>query len=125
MAIQYQVYLRQQGDNWTHLGNTVDTEWDISGYDFDYFTIYQWRVDTYDTETELTTTGDTWTFTSQRSSAFASERRSDFDPDLIWSETSEAWYNPNVVDFAVAGGGRYKARLIAVGHNSVYFGDSQ
>lgn len=119
MSLQYEVYLRIQGDSWEYQGITSDLEWDVLGYDFDYYTIYEWRVDTYDTVTELTTTGDTWVFTAQRSYLFF-ERRSDYDDivDKFWDPQDEDWEAGDV-----AGGGRYKAHLIAISYNNIYFGE--
>jgi len=117
MAIQYKIYARQQGDSWVYQGVTSDLKWDILEYSFSYYTIYEWRVDTYDTVTELTTTGDTWTLTIQRSLSDY-ERRSDYDEDKYWDPQDEDWEAGDV-----AGGGRYKTNLIAVSYNNIYFGE--
>ena len=88
----------------------------------EHFSIYQWRVDTYDTVSELTTTGDTWTFISSQALFITKyKRRSDYSDDYIWNPTIGDWDDIN--DFEYTGGGRYKGRLVALGHNCVYFGD--
>ncbi len=107
MSLEYNVYFREQGDSWVSQGTISDLEWNISEYEFDWYTIYEWRVDVYDTVTELTTTGDTWMLTVQRS-LFYLERRSDYDED--WTGD-------------VAGGGRYNVNVIAVSYNNIYFGE--
>ncbi len=125
MAIQYQIYLKIPGGNFTLIDNTYDLELAIPTAIQDllvYFSIYEWRVDTYDDVTELTTTGDTWTFISQKApfSYTIFTRRSDYNPNLIW-QTTVGWVN--IEDFEYTGGGRYKNRVVVVGHKVVYFGD--
>lgn len=125
MAIQYQIYFRLSGDSWTHVDDTYDLEFAIPSAILDllaYYSVYEWRVDTYDDVSELTTTGDTWTFISQQSpfSYTIFTRRSDYNPDLVWQPTV-GWVN--IDDFEYTGGGRYKNRVVVVGHNVVYFGD--
>jgi hypothetical protein len=124
MAIQYQIYFRLQGDDWTHVIDTYDTSYTLPQAfqdALDYFSVYEWRVDTYDDETELTTTGDTWTFISDKSHSFTTySRRSDYDPDKVW-EPGTGWVDIN--SFEYTGGGRYKGRLVVVGHNCIYYGD--
>ena len=124
MAIQYQTYFKIPGGDWVHLEDTYETSYELSDEfqaALDYFSIYQWRVDTYDDVTELTTTGDTWTFISQKSHSFTIfTRRSDYDEDLVWQPTV-GWVN--IDDFEYTGGGRLKNRVVVVGHGVVYFGD--
>ncbi len=126
MAIQYQIYFRLSGDGWTFVDNTYDLELPIPTAIQDllaYYSIYEWRVDTYDDVTELTTTGDTWTFISQQSSFSYTifTRRSDYNPNLVWQPTV-GWVN--IEDFEYTGGGRLKNRIVVVGHKVVYFGDA-
>lgn len=127
MAIQYQIYFRVKGGSWVHEGDTYDTEFLVSDLTpaFDYFTVYEWRVDTYDDVTLLTTTGDTWTFITLLSRSFPHSRRSDYDPDLVWDEETETWVAFESID--ISGGGLYQNQLVAVGMDSVgngkiYFG---
>ena len=123
MAIQYKVYLKIPDGDWTLIDNTYETELTIPSAIQDllaYFSIYEWRVDTYDDVTELTTTGDTWTFISQKAPFTIFTRRSDYDPDLVWQPTV-GWVN--IEDFEYTGGGSYKGRVVAIGHNCIYFGD--
>ena len=125
MAIQYQIYFRLSGDSWTFIDNTYETELAIPSVIQDllvYFSIYEWRVDTYDDVTELTTTGDTWTFiTLQAPFSYTTfNRRSDYDPDLVWQPTV-GWVD--IDDFEYTGGGRLKNRIVVLGHKTIYFGD--
>jgi hypothetical protein len=125
MTIQYQVYFKIPDGDWLNLENTYNTEITLSDDVLSllsYFSVYQWRVDTYDTESELTTTGDTWEFISQKSPKFTNNiRRSDYNWDYVWNPIIGDWDDIN--DFDYTGGGRYKSRIIAIGHNCVYFGD--
>lgn len=124
MAIQYKVYFRLLGGSWVNVENTFGTEYVISDAlqaTLSYFSTYEWRVDTYDTETELTTTGDTWTFISMRSPSFTDfDRPTDYDEDKVW-EPGTGWVDIN--DLEYTGGGRYKSRIVAVGHKVIFFGD--
>ena len=125
MAIQYQIYFRLSGDSWTFIDNTYNLEFAIPSAIQDllaYYSIYEWRVDTYDDVTTLTTTGDTWTFISQQApfSYTTFNRRSDYDPNLVWQPTV-GWVD--IDNFEYTGGGRYKNRVVVVGHKVVYFGD--
>jgi hypothetical protein len=120
----YKVYLTLPGgsptllETTTHLYHTLSDEILDA---LDYFSIYEWRVDTYDPVSELTTTGDTWTFISDKSHSFTTySRRSDYDPDKVW-EPGTGWVDIN--SFEYTGGGRYKGRLVVIGHGVVYFGD--
>ena len=126
MAIQYKIYFRLSGDSWIHIDDTYDLELatpDAVQDLYAYYSVYEWRVDTYDDVTELTTTGDTWTFISQQSpfSYTIFTRRSDYDPDLVWQPTV-GWVN--IEDFEYTGGGRLKNRVVVVGHKVIYFGDA-
>lgn len=126
MAIQYQIYFRLSGGDWTHIDDTYDLEFAIPSAIQDllaYFSIYEWRVDTYDDVSELTTTGDTWTFISQEApfSLTTFNRRSDYDPNLVWQPTV-GWVN--IDDFEYTGGGRLKNRVVVLGHKTIYFGDA-
>lgn len=126
MAIQYKVYFKTPSDeDWIHLEDTFQLFYKLSDElqaVLDYFSIYEWRVDTYDTETELTTTGDTWTFTSDKNYSFTTyTRRSDYDENQVW-EPTVGWVD--IEDFEYTGGGRYNNRFIIVGHNCIYFGEA-
>lgn len=123
MAIQYQIYFRLSGGDWVHIDDTYETEFAIPSAIQDllaYFSIYEWRVDTYDDVYELTTTGDTWTFISEESSFYIFTRRSDYNPNLVWQPTV-GWVN--IDDFEYTGGGRLKNRIVVLGHKTIYFGD--
>ena len=86
---------------------------------FSYYSIYEWRVDTR--ESGLTTTGDTWTFISQESPQYTDyTRRSDYDADKVW-QPGIGWVDINT--FAYTGGGRFKGRVLVIGHKVIYFGD--
>jgi hypothetical protein len=92
-----------------------------------YSTTYTWRVDTYDTETGLTTTGDDWTFTTQSPPLdlrVVSERSNVYNGDKVWG------YNPITEQYEwldstvnLTGGGRYKRQLVVVGHRVIFYGD--
>lgn len=123
MAIQYKVYFRLWGDSWTHLEDTYEPHHVISDElraTLDYLSTYEWRVDTYDDETGFLTTGDTWTFISDRSLSFTTfNRPTDYDEDKVW-QPGVGWVDIN--DFEYTGGGRHKEQLVVVGHKSIYFG---
>lgn len=126
MAIQYKIYFRLSGDSWTHVDDTYETELAVPSAIQDllaYFSIYEWRVDTYDDVTELTTTGDTWTFITYKVpfSYTIFTRRSDYDPDKVW-QPGVGWVD--IDDFEYTGGGRLKNRVVVVGHKTIYFGDA-
>ena len=125
MAIQYQAYLKIPGGAWTLKDNTYETELAIPSAVqdlLDYYSIYEWRVDTYDDVVKLTTTGDTWTFISQQNSDFTNQsRRSDYDENLVW-QPGVGWVDIDAFEYT--GGGRYKGRLVVVGEEGeIYFGD--
>ena len=125
MAIQYQIYFRLSGDSWTHVDDTYDLELAIPSAIqdlLDYFSIYEWRVDTYDDVSELTTTGDTWTFiTLQTPFSYTTfNRRSDYNPNKVWQPTV-GWVD--IDDFEYTGGGRLKNRVVVLGHKTIYYGD--
>lgn len=43
------------------------------------------------------------------------------EPDVTWSSKYGGWFLPYALE--VAGGGRYKNQIIAVGHKKIYFGE--
>lgn len=123
----YLVYFRAQGGAWV-LEETILGA-DGPGYTlstallaaFEYYSIYEWRIDTYDPISAQTTTGDTWTFITQTSQQFTDyTRRSDYDADKVW-QPGTGWVDPNTFEYT--GGGRYKGRVLVVGHKVIYFGD--
>jgi hypothetical protein len=127
--IQYQVYFKVPGGDWVHLEDTLQLFHKLSDElraALDYFSIYQWRVDTYDTETELTTTGDTWAFISQKPHSFTTyTRRSDYNEDQVWTPAT-GWVGINELTYT--GGGRYNNQFVAIGKGEneqgvVYFGE--
>jgi len=120
----YLVYFRAEGGAWELQETITDdsTEHTLSETVLDalaYYSIYEWRVDTR--ESGVTTTGDTWTFISQYSSTFTDfNRRSDYNADKIW-QPGVGWVDINSFEFT--GGGRYKGRVLVVGHKVIFFGD--
>jgi len=61
-ADTYEIYFRESGDDWILVGEAqAGVEWTITFGTLAYGTTYEWRVDA--TNTEGTTTGDTWSFT--------------------------------------------------------------
>ncbi len=61
MSVLSKIY-KWDGEEWELIGTTSGTTYP-TGFDvFDSGKIIFWRVDTYDTETDLTTTGDIWVF---------------------------------------------------------------
>ncbi len=70
----------------------------------------------------LTTTGDTWTFVSQPEGGWPNpDRPDDYDPDDPWNPDEGDWDDIN--DFEYTGGGRFKGRVLVIGHKVIYFGD--
>lgn len=124
-APDYKIYFRAEGDSWVLQETITDgsTSYTLSQTILDalsYYSIYEWRIDSVGYGG--TTTGDTWTFISQQSpfSTTLFTRRSDYDPNLVWQPTV-GWVN--IEDFEYTGGGRYKNRIVVVGHKVIYFGD--
>ena len=120
MAVESKIYFREKGSDWEYLGSTLYSGWTISEYGLKPFTIYEWRVDTYDTVSELETTGDTWTFIIKHSFSFPYSRNSDYDSNLFWDEGAGEWKE---LEFATTGGGRYKNRFVSINdQGQIYFG---
>jgi hypothetical protein len=163
MSITFKVYF-----NGVHQADTIHTYYNASCFSLQYYHLYSWRIDTYDTETGMTTTGDTWTFTTKVSPTnFSTLRPDDYRADAVWG-WNPAGYNPTTFEYTGAnewvvwntdleeyewftwnsdteqyewietsdptaaeiftelvavGGGRYRNRVVVVGHNVVYFGD--
>lgn len=125
----YHLYFRQYGDSWGDYGEIPYTV-ERRKYELypnivlDYYAIYEWRVDTYDPETELTTTGDTWTFISEPDLRWSGHgRRSDYDTDAVYNKVWQpgvGWVDINSLEFT--GGGRFKNRILVIGHKVLYFG---
>lgn len=60
-ADTYEIYFREQGNSWSLVGVAqAGVAWTIDFGTLAYGTTYEWRVDA--TNTEGTTTGDTWSF---------------------------------------------------------------
>lgn len=120
----YLIYFRAEGGAWVLQETITDdsTSHTLSSGildAFSYYSIYEWRVDTR--ENAVTTTGDTWTFITQRSAQFTDyTRRSDYDADKVW-QPGTGWVDINT--FENVGGGRFKGRVLVVGHKVLYFGD--
>lgn len=137
----YKLYFRQYSDAWVHYADipySITASYTLlPSIVLGYYTIYEWRVDTV--ANELTTTGDTWTFTTEvdrRWTEFG--RRSDYDtdeiPDKVWIPGGAGgggvgvppeWVDPEDPDsgFEYTGGGRFKNRIVVMGHGVIYFGD--
>jgi hypothetical protein len=124
----YLVYFRASGDSWALQETITDdsTSHALSASvrnSLAYYSTYEWRVDTRDViggET-LTTTGDTWTFVSQSEGDWTNfDRPSDYDPDKPW-EPGTGWVD--IDSFEYTGGGRFKGRVLVIGHKVIYFGD--
>jgi len=71
-----------------------------------------------------TTTGDVWTFTveSHREGSTIVTRLPGYNSDWTWDPVTETWTTTDM-ELLAAGGGRYKNRFVAIGHNVIYFGD--
>lgn len=127
MTIQSKVYINDELQG--TVNGTGEQSWDISEFGLDYYTVYTWRIDTYDTESELTTTGDTWWFLTLPSPLLTSGfPYSRFDyyadegyEDLVYDPIDGEWeYDYDVL---ARGGGRYKNQLVIIGENCIYYGD--
>lgn len=123
----YLVYFRAEGGAWV-LQETItndSTSHTLSTTVLDalaYYSIYEWRVDTRDPNTMTVTTGDTWTFITTYAPGQWTQypRRSDYDADKVWLPGT-GWVDINT--FEGTGGGRFKGRVLVVGHKVIYFGD--
>ncbi len=123
-APDYKVYFRASGGAWV-LQETI-TDGSVSHTlssdildSLSYYSIYEWRVDSVGYGG--TTTGDTWTFISQESPQYTDyTRRSDYDADKVW-QPGTGWVD--IDSFEYTGGGRFKGRVLVVGHKVLYFGD--
>ena len=71
-----------------------------------------------------TETGDVWTFTIEPYVDMPPSitRPPFYDPNWVWDPVTGAWTITDP-DLIMAGGGRYKNRFVAIGHNVIYFGD--
>ena len=87
------------------------------------FTSFTWQINTYDTETGLTTIGDVWTYTTAKSLVGGGSRPPNYPPNSRWGWDPIAggygWLTTNVT----AGGGRYRSQLVVVGHRTIYYGE--
>ncbi|MGA2678874.1 MAG: hypothetical protein ABSF37_06175 [Sedimentisphaerales bacterium] len=129
MSIVSNVYI-----NGVYQGQTPDTFWplntiiiseDDSRNGVAWGGIYSWRIDTHDTASGLTTTGDTWGFTVQpvpvpfAPSPIVPPRPSPYDPNAIWDPASGKWTTGQA-----AGGGAYKDVIILIGGGGeIFYGD--
>jgi hypothetical protein len=123
-APDYKVYFRASGGAWILQETITDdsTSHTLSSTVLDalgYYSIYEWRIDSVGYGG--TTTGDTWTFITQPSSQYTDyTRRSDYNEDQVWNP-GIGWDDIN--DFEYTGGGRFKGRVLVIGHKVIYFGD--
>lgn len=120
----YLVYFKLPDGDWLFRGEITDdtTEHTLTTAMqdlLDYFSIYSWRIDT--TNICGITTGDTWTFISQYEGEqwTSFPRRSDYNVDKIW-QPGTGWVD--IDDFEYTGGGRFKNRVLVIGHKVLYFG---
>jgi hypothetical protein len=97
-----------------------------------YGNVFTWRVDTYDTETELTTIGDEWIFTTMQQ--WGSEKPEDVNnkiwiPDIDDEEDFGDWAAiSDNFDLYFAGGGRYSKQTVVVtldsdGKGKIFIGE--
>jgi hypothetical protein len=61
MSVESKIY-KWEGTDWVLKSTTSGLSYDTGFSLFDSGRVIFWRVDTYDTETELTTVGDVWVF---------------------------------------------------------------
>ena len=129
MSIVSNVYI-----NGVYQGQTSNTFWplntiiiseDDSRNGLAWGGIYSWRIDTHDTASGLTTTGDTWGFTVQPVPApfvpgpVVPPRPGTYDPDASYDPATQTWS-----DAPAAGGGAYKDVIILIGGGGeIYVGD--
>jgi hypothetical protein len=122
--------------NGVYQGQTSGTSWNLDkiftsdaplgqGYylPMPYFTEFTWRVDTYDADTGLITTGEDWVYTTMQQPNEPAQRPTDYDPNQRWgydpiTETYK-WLDTDLI----IGGGRYNSRLVVVGHRCIYVGE--
>ena len=122
MAIQHKVYFRPEGGDWVYQGQTTGLSWSTAQIGWELYSIYEWRIDSYDEVSELTSTGDTWSFTTAENTLDATyrPRRSDYDEDLGWDVPNGEWVA--IGDLDVAGGGSLQSQIVVIGHKTIYFG---
>lgn len=115
----FDVYFGLQG-NPLLIDSGVTTEY----WDMDYIiplapnTNYEWYIVAKNANGSATS--DTWSFRTG-GGAFDFGRPGDYDADLVWDIETGDWVD--IGDIEVTGGGRYKQRIIVVGHQVIYFGD--
>jgi hypothetical protein len=117
--------------NGIYQGNTSGTSWSINKIftgaapdgaryflPMPAFTTFTWRVDTYDTDTTQTTTGDSWTYKTTNN-----DNSRPVNPDGRWGwdpiSGGYKWLSTDVT----AGGGRYRSQLVVIGHRTIYYGE--
>lgn len=118
MAIEFDIYLREKGGEWEFQGMTTSEYWDVSSYAFDDGKKYEWRVDVYDTGTDLTTTGSTWAFTISPVFIFTTSNTTPtrnvgdtiYEPDKSWQFVDGEYKWVDLAD--VKGGGKYQNNLL-------------
>lgn len=127
----YQGYSSGAGDKTWNFSQIYTSDYPLGGgyyLPMGYKTQFKWRVDTYDTVTELTTTGTDWYFTtkSQSTSSAVPDRDSvnfpdsTYNPDLNWTFEDGEYKWTTTQD--IVGGGRWGQQIIVIGFNSVYYG---
>jgi hypothetical protein len=88
-----------------------------------YFNTFTWRVDAYDTNTKLTTTGTDWYFTTKQVPSLVPSRATNYQPDKVWAWTGTKYDWVDTPDIILSGGGRYGQNLVVIGNGTVYYGE--
>lgn len=145
MAIQSKLYFRKwpSGD-WNYQGLLTGTgeqsfnlsdfadwneweDWDDENHFWSGYK-YEWRIDTYDTETGLTTTGDTWNFITPITRKWWHGRFYNFSPELFFQQSADDgagdWVDAGDLDLYEMDAGRLKRNLIVVNsQGDIYYGE--
>jgi len=124
MTLQYSTYFKVPDGEFELIGFSENVEFDISDLvsSLAYNTLYEWRVDVHDDETDLTTTGDVWGFYTQPDPDIVYPRIRGYNPNQVWDVFTQSWVD--MASFDYTGGGRLLNRVVVVGHNCVYYGDA-
>ncbi len=147
MSLEYNIFI-----NGVYQGTTSELYWNIykiytvspldpfpEGYylPMPFSTAFIWRVDTYDTETDLTTVGDNWLFTTEPQPTFPPfiDEKPPVEGNTQWipNPTGEAdagdWEEiEDDFELYFAGGGRYRKRTVVItfdnsGNGKILVGD--
>lgn len=138
MSIQSKLYFRKwPSSDWLLQGTTTGTgEQSFDLLDFEDWSDwedwnginclqsgykYEWRIDTYNTETGLTTTGDTWSFITPITRIWFHRRYFNFDANYFWQQSTEDWLDEGELELYEMDAGRLKRNLIAVNNKGDIF----